>query len=320
MRSYALYRITSTVHFLIFFFIVVMVYDWALPARLLILICILNDLATLVIAVDNAQLSPHPDKWRIGQLITMSMVLGLCLTALSFAHFFTFWKHFGYEPLQVTTTTNYEDRKLESIMYLHISSAPHFVIFSTRLTGYFWENLPSPLFAAVIIGTQVVALLMVVVGGKLTPRVPFTQALVVLLISLVYFVLLDVVKVQLFKRWSFELTARLVPTPARRRKLEEKKKRKVQQDRVWKSIDQVRSMGLKIKVLEVMSESRLSLGEEQESPQHEKEQQQQQRENPIKEEECKTVEAADPMQGTSSSSSSSGTGSDKEGGGGTVGM
>lgn len=57
MRSYALYRITSTVHFLIFFFVVILAYDWTLPAKLLVLICILNDLASLVIAVDNAQVS-----------------------------------------------------------------------------------------------------------------------------------------------------------------------------------------------------------------------------------------------------------------------
>ena len=55
MRSYALYRITSTVHFLMFFFVVILAHDWTLPAKLLVLICILNDLASLVIAVDNAQ-------------------------------------------------------------------------------------------------------------------------------------------------------------------------------------------------------------------------------------------------------------------------
>ncbi|KAF9206376.1 hypothetical protein BGZ49_002572 [Haplosporangium sp. Z 27] len=241
MRSYALYRITSTVHFLIFFFIVVMVYDWSLPARLLILICILNDLATLVIAVDNAQISAHPDKWRIGQLISMSLILGVCLTALSFAHFFFFWKHYGYAPVQ-----EYEDeslRKLESVMYLHISSAPHFVIFSTRLTGYFWENLPSPMFAAVIIGTQIIALLMVIFGG-LTPKIPAGQAIVVLCISFLYFIVLDVVKVQIFKIWSFELTAKFVPTNARRSKLADRKADKIQQDRVWGSIDQVRKIAV----------------------------------------------------------------------------
>ncbi|KAF9358349.1 hypothetical protein BGX26_001938 [Mortierella sp. AD094] len=263
MRSYALYRITSTVHFLMFFFFVVMIYDWSLPARLLILICILNDLATLVIAVDNAQLSPHPDKWRIGQLITLSLTLGVCLTALSFAHFFVFWKVFGYEPVRLDAPE--DQRQLESVMYLHISSAPHFVIFSTRLTGYFWENLPSPLFAAVIIGTQIVALLMVVFGG-LTPKIPFSQAIVVLLISFGYFILLDIVKVNMFKIWSFELTAAVVRTPARRKKLAERKARKIQQERVWNNIDHVREIVLKLKALEALNEAPKGEGEIMENP------------------------------------------------------
>jgi len=253
MRSYALYRITSTVHFLMFFFVVVMAYDWALPAHLLILICILNDLATLVIAVDNAQISARPDKWRIGQLITMSIVLGICLSALSFAHFFIFWKHFGYEPVDHDAPE--DKRKLESIMYLHISSAPHFVIFSTRLTGYFWENLPSPIFAVVIIGTQIIALLMVIFGG-LTPKVPAGQAIVVLLISLMYFIILDVVKVQIFKLWSFELTATLVPTSARRHKLADRKAAKIQQQHVWTNIDAVRRIAVMTAVVSSFQEKK----------------------------------------------------------------
>ncbi|KAH7026837.1 H(+)-ATPase [Linnemannia elongata] len=165
MRSYALYRITSTVHFLMFFFVVILVFDWTLPAKLLILICVLNDLATLVIAVDNAQM---PDKWRVGQLIFLSCFLGVLLTGLSFGHFFYFWKVHGYNPYPTAEVNSPEvDRSLESIMYLHISSAPHFLIFSTSI----W-------FTLVILGTQVVALLMVIFGW-LTPAVPATQALAV---------------------------------------------------------------------------------------------------------------------------------------------
>ncbi|KAG0259918.1 hypothetical protein DFQ27_003808 [Actinomortierella ambigua] len=244
MRSYALYRITSTVHFLMFFFVVVMAYDWSLPARLLILICILNDAATLVISVDNAKISPHPDKWRIGQLISLSIILGACLTALSFAHFYTFWYHFGYQPV--------EDSPLESVMYLHISSAPHFTIFSTRLAGYFWENLPSPLFSIVIIGTQIVALLMVGFGG-LTKAIPWGQAVVILLISFGYFVILDFVKVQIFRIWSFELTAYAAPTPQRREKLRLRKERHRQQQHVWSNIDKLREVMLKARVLEAFN-------------------------------------------------------------------
>ncbi|KAG0327732.1 hypothetical protein BGZ99_006993 [Dissophora globulifera] len=301
MRSYALYRITSTVHFLMFFFIVVMVYDWSLPPDLLILICILNDLATLVISVDNAQLSPHPDKWRIGQLITMSITLGICLTALSFAHFFIFWKHFGYEPVQSNAPA--DQRRLESVMYLHISSAPHFVIFSTRLTGYFWENLPSPLFAAVIIGTQIVALLMVIFGG-LTPKLPAGQAIVILLISFAYFILLDQIKVRLFRIWSFKLTATFVRTPERRKKLAERNARKIQQDRVWDNIDHIREIVLKLKALEALNEAPKNEGETLEDPQvYEKKvkEEEHKHQQSIGKEELETMEAADPLPGTSSS-------------------
>jgi H+-transporting ATPase len=41
LRSYALYRITSTIHFLLFMFIITLVEDWNMPAILLIMICVL---------------------------------------------------------------------------------------------------------------------------------------------------------------------------------------------------------------------------------------------------------------------------------------
>ncbi|KAF9574128.1 hypothetical protein EC968_007380 [Mortierella alpina] len=248
MRSYALYRITSTVHFLIFFFVVVLAYDWTLPAKLLILICILNDLATLVIAVDNAQVSKQPDKWRVGQLIFLSCFLGLLLTGLSFGHFYYFWNVKGYFPFP-EAAGEAVDRRLDSIMYLHISSAPHFLIFSTRLTGYFWENLPSPLFTAVIVGTQVVALLMVFFGW-FTPAVPVTQALAVFGISFASCVVLDIIKVQIFKYWSHgSHSLACAPCGPRRRMLKKRKLDEVQQERVWRNIHQLHLVALKAKVV-----------------------------------------------------------------------
>ncbi|KAG0344308.1 hypothetical protein BG004_004569 [Podila humilis] len=246
MRSYALYRITSTVHFLIFFFVVVLVYDWTLPPKLLILICILNDLATLVIAVDNAQVSTKPDKWRVGQLIFLSCLLGLLLTGMSFGHFYYFWKVVGYAPqptaMDGTTETPDSavvvDRSLDSVMYLHISSAPHFLIFSTRLTGYFWENMPSLMFTVVIIGTQVVALLMVIFGW-LTPRIPVTQALAVFGISFVTCVVLDVIKVQVFKHWTevaHMFTGCCGGLCRPRRRILKKQRQDELQHRMWKNL------------------------------------------------------------------------------------
>ncbi|KAF9961366.1 hypothetical protein BGZ72_004075, partial [Mortierella alpina] len=241
MRSYALYRITSTVHFLMYFFVVTMAFEWHMKPILLILICILNDAATLVISVDNAKISALPDKWRIGQLIFLSVVLGALLTALSFAHFFIARDVFVVSEAQ-----------LEAIMYLHISSAPHFVIFSTRLSGYFWENMPSPIFFIAVMGTQVFAMLICVYGVIVGEAIGWIWGIAIIGISLVYFVFLDFVKVYIFKRWTFEFTAHAWPTKERKNKLAARKVRVIQQKRVWSSIDHVRQVGLKIKALEAL--------------------------------------------------------------------
>ncbi|KAF9326604.1 hypothetical protein BGZ91_001857, partial [Linnemannia elongata] len=231
MRSYALYRITSTVHFLMFFFCITMALQWHMKPILLILICILNDAATLVISVDNAKISAHPDKWRIGQLIVLSIVLGALLTALSFAHFFI--------ARDVFKVSEYQ---LEAIMYLHISSAPHFVIFSTRLGGHFWENMPSPIFFIAVMGTQVFAMLICVYGVIVGEAIGWVWGICVIAISLVYFVFLDFVKVFIFRHWNFEFTAHAWPTKARKEKSAARKIRAVQQERVWNSIDRLRQL------------------------------------------------------------------------------
>ncbi|CAG8533485.1 3442_t:CDS:10 [Dentiscutata erythropus] len=224
MRSYSLYRITSTVHFLLFFFCIILAKDWNLPAVLLIMIAMLNDAATLVIAVDNAQISGSPDKWRIGQLITLSIILGTLLMGFSFAHYFIF-----SEVIKVT-------------------QAPHFVIFSTRLSGHFWEVLPSPLFVASILGTQIFAML-ISVFGVLTEAIGWVKAIVILAISLGIFVFLDFVKVLVYRYWSLELITKLYPIPSKRKELAARHERSLFLTRYVKSVEKMRKVLLMVRVI-----------------------------------------------------------------------
>ena len=62
MQSYSLYRITSTIHFLLFLFIAIICFDFVIPAVLIVLITVMNDAATMVISIDNAQISQQPEK------------------------------------------------------------------------------------------------------------------------------------------------------------------------------------------------------------------------------------------------------------------
>jgi len=233
MRSYALYRIASTIHFLLFFFISILAYDFTLPNRLVLMICILNDAATLVISIDNARISKRPDKWRLGQLMTLSFVLGVLLCVISFAHFFV--AKFIFEvPVH----------ELQTIMYLQISSCPHFVIFSTRVSTYFWKNKPSLLFVVAIVGTQVIAMVMSVYGLDIFQAKPigWGWACGVMAVSVVSFMLLDLVKVFVIKQWSFELTAKLWPSPKRKAELCRRQDRAAVLKRFRLNVDKLRKV------------------------------------------------------------------------------
>ncbi|KAH6573871.1 hypothetical protein BASA62_002714 [Batrachochytrium salamandrivorans] len=194
MRSYALYRIASTIHFLIFFFISMLAFDFYLPDRLIIIIAVLNDAATLVIAFDNAKISKRPDKWRLGQLISLSFVLGFLLMCISFAHYFV------ARALVHDADPKIHAGIIQTIMYLQISSCPHFVIFSTRVETWFWTSVPSWTFVLAIVGTQVFVI----------------------------------------SKWSFELTAELWPVPSRRAKLLKRREDAILHKRVHANIAKLR--------------------------------------------------------------------------------
>ncbi|KAI9203055.1 uncharacterized protein BJ171DRAFT_625448 [Polychytrium aggregatum] len=234
MRSYAVYRITSTIHFLIFFFITILAWNFSIPDILIIMIAVLNDVATLVISVDNTKTSTKPDKWRLGQLLTLSLVLGLLLVGISFAHFFVARDVFLLPIEQVQT-----------VMYLQISSCPHFVIFSTRLPSWFWENTPSFTFLFAVLSTQVFAMFLSIFGVPFLQIASMSAGPGVVPSSAcrcLCLIFLDLVKVLIIRHWSFELTAQLCPTPTRREKLRQRQASRQVQERVERSVGKVRTV------------------------------------------------------------------------------
>ncbi|KAG0248698.1 hypothetical protein BG011_009990, partial [Mortierella polycephala] len=98
----------------------------------------------------------------------------------------------------------------------------------------------------------VFAMLICVYGVIVGEAIGWIWGIVVIAISLAYFVVLDFVKVYIFNHWNFEFTAHAWPTKERRVKLAARKARVIQQKRVWSSIENVRQIGLKFKVLEAL--------------------------------------------------------------------
>ncbi|ORE03094.1 plasma-membrane proton-efflux P-type ATPase [Rhizopus microsporus var. microsporus] len=194
LQSYALYRISSTIHFLIFFFVITLAEDWQMPPIFLILISVLNDAATMIMTIDNVTISKHPNTWRLRLLVFLSTILAVFLSFFSFAHFYIFRDVIKVTPGQLST-----------VMYLHISAAPHFIIFSTRTESFCWRSLPSWPFTVVVLGTQVIALFLSVygaVGDATVEGIGWAAGLAIIAVALITFILVDLVKVLTIHLWN----------------------------------------------------------------------------------------------------------------------
>ena len=99
---------------------------------MIVLLALLNDFAIMSIAYDRAEYALKPSRWDMTNVLGMATFLGLVGTIASFILFFI-----GVNVLHLSKDV------LQSMMYLKLSVAGHFLIFITRTKGHFWSYRPS---------------------------------------------------------------------------------------------------------------------------------------------------------------------------------
>ncbi|KAJ5670739.1 Proton-exporting ATPase [Penicillium maclennaniae] len=159
MYAYVIYRIALSLHLEIFFGLWIATMNEGLDLRLVVLLAIFADIATLAIAYDNAPYSESPVKWNLPRLWGIAVVMGMILAAGS-------WIAFGTMLLRGEEgglVQNFGAR--DSVLFLEIALTQNWLIFITRgVKTPFWKHLPSlQLFLAVLV-VDIAATLMVVFG------------------------------------------------------------------------------------------------------------------------------------------------------------
>ncbi len=193
MNSYAIYRIAETIRVLFFITLSIIIFNfYPVTAIMIVLLALLNDFAIMSIAYDRAEYALKPSRWDMTTVLGMATFLGLVGTIASFALFFI-----GVNILHLSIDV------LQSMMYLKLSVAGHFLIFITRTKGHFWSYRPSNILLAAVLGTQIVATI-IAVYGLLIPPIGWRLALFVWAYAMAAFVLTDLAKVFLFKRFERE--------------------------------------------------------------------------------------------------------------------
>ena len=172
----------------------------------------------------------------------LSFLLASLLTASSFAHFLIF-RALHFTPAELGT-----------ILYLQLSSSPHFLIFSTRVPGPWYSNMPSLRFTAAILGTQLVATLFAVYGVVSAP-VGWAVSAVVMGVSLVFFMLLDVVKCAVYRWWSLDSTLWMWPSAGRRRRVRERREERERKARMQRLVGRVRRVMHAVWIVRALSEA-----------------------------------------------------------------
>jgi H+-transporting ATPase len=202
MVSYSIYRIAETIRVLLFIALAILIVNfYPVTAIMIVLLALLNDGAILTIAYDRAQYRNTPEAWDMRTVILVATLLGLLGVTASFSLFYLAYRVFFISSLVI-----------QSMMYLNLSVAGHFMIFVARTRGRFWSFAPAPILVAAVLGTQLVATFIVVYGVFMAP-IGWGLALVVWAYALVWFLITDALKV-LFYRHVLERGSKPTRVPA----------------------------------------------------------------------------------------------------------
>ena len=190
MKSYSIYRIAETIRVILFMTASIVIFNfYPVTAIMIIILALLNDLPILAIAYDNTKVDAEPVRWNMGEVMSISTMLGILGVIASFGIFYI-----AEEYMHLSAPV------VQSFIFLKLAVAGHLTIFITRTEDRFWRKPhPAPILLWAAVATKIVATLFVVYGWFVAP-IGWKYALLVWVYAIAWFVVNDFVKV-----WAYKL-------------------------------------------------------------------------------------------------------------------
>ncbi len=161
---------------------------FVITPMLIVLLLFTNDFVTMAIATDRVSYSRHPDRWHIRQLMLAGGAIAACQLVLSFGLFHAARAGLGLGLAQTQT-----------LVFLLLVFSGQGMVYLVRERGHFWQSMPSRrLLLASLVDIVIVSLM--AAGGILMAPVPIRLIAALAALLLPYLVLVDAVKVALFRR------------------------------------------------------------------------------------------------------------------------
>lgn len=159
---------------------------------LLILLIFTNDIVNISISTDNAMYSKKPDVWKIRALVTTSAVMGAMLIVPALA---LIPIELGMLGLTVA--------QLQASAFLIFDITDQFTIMNVRSKSWFWKSRPSNF----LLGASAFGILVGLIftsNGIFMARLGLLPILIVVALSVLFFLINDVLKIALFKHFDIK--------------------------------------------------------------------------------------------------------------------
>ncbi|KAF2718545.1 plasma-membrane proton-e [Polychaeton citri CBS 116435] len=158
MHAYIVYRIALSLHLEIFLGLWIVILNQSINIILVVFLAIFADIATLMIAYDNAPFSRIPDKWNLPKLWGMAVLLGIVLAIGSWLTLTMMLPyHTKGEMYRGGIVENYGHR--DAVLFLQIALTENWLIFVTRTKGAPWSSCPSWKLVSAIVAVDLCATL-----------------------------------------------------------------------------------------------------------------------------------------------------------------
>ena len=188
MLTYTLNKIIKTLEIAIFLSVGMMVTGvFVITPLLIVLLLFTNDFVTMSIATDNVTYSRKPERWDVPRLMLTAGILAALVLILSFSVFFVGrdWLHL---PLN----------QLQTLVFVMLVFTGQGNVYLVRERRHLWESVPSRwlLWASAL---DILAVSILATQGILMAPIPFILVDGLMVIVLAYLLIMDYIKIRIFK-------------------------------------------------------------------------------------------------------------------------
>ncbi len=188
LLTYTLNKIVKTIQVAVFLSLGLIVFRQFVVTPLLVLLLLFaNDFVTMSIANDNVRVSPQPDIWNVRVLIKTAVIIAIAWLVYIFTVFLV-----GKDVLGLPITS------LQTLSFLGLVFSGLANVFLVRERSYFWSSRPGK-YLLIASSSDVVLISLFARFGVLMAPIPWSYIGVLLVFTLAYIVLLDLIKVPLLQ-------------------------------------------------------------------------------------------------------------------------